>query len=162
MVENSFTIDKDALEITIIGTFNATPEALYQAYTDPLQIPKWWGPDAFTVEVTELDTRIGGSWRFIYATPGQEPFAWSGIYQELDPPRKIVSSFVFEPNPGHVHIGTVLIDDQHNDTTKVTETLKFMHAADLDDMVAQGIQQAQFERQARLANLTEAPQPNLA
>jgi len=156
MTENSFTINKDTLEVTIIGTFNATAEALYQAYTDPVQIPKWWGPDNFTVEVDQLDVHVGGSWRFVYSSPNHDSFAWSGIYQELVSAQKIVSTFVFEPNPRHVHIGTVLFESQPNGTTKVTETLKFMHAADLDDIVTNNVQEGQFARQERLAKLTEA------
>jgi len=157
MTEENFTINRETLEVITQGLYRATPDALYQAYTDKEQIPRWWGPDTIAVEVDQLDTRVGGSWRFIYSVPGQEPVAWSGIYQELDPPRKLVSTFVFEPNPGHVHIGTVLFEDRHDGTTKVTEILKFMHISDLDEVVASNIAEGQTERQARLAKLTEQP-----
>ena len=52
-------------------------------------------------------------------------------------------------------MGTVLFEDRHDGTTKVTETLKFMHLSDLDDVIANNIAQGQTERQERLARLTE-------
>lgn len=42
MSDTEFIVDKENLEVKISKVFNATPERMWQAHTDPEQIPKWW------------------------------------------------------------------------------------------------------------------------
>ena len=42
MSKTDFKVDKDKLEIRITRVFNATPERMWQAHTDPDQIARWW------------------------------------------------------------------------------------------------------------------------
>ena len=57
MAEATFAVDKDKLEVRIERVFDATPERLWQAYTDPEQIVQWW--EHTTID--KLDVRVGGS-----------------------------------------------------------------------------------------------------
>ena len=57
--------DTSDREIIITRTFNAPRELVWQAWTDPKQIVKWWGPIGFTNTLFEMDVRPGGIWRHI-------------------------------------------------------------------------------------------------
>ncbi|HYH36220.1 MAG TPA: hypothetical protein VD706_01840 [Candidatus Saccharimonadales bacterium] len=48
MANSTFEVDKENLEVRITRVFDATPERLWEAFTDASQIPKWWLTRALT------------------------------------------------------------------------------------------------------------------
>src|SRR5438128_742395 len=96
MPKTEVTIDKDALRVTAVRTFETTREKLFQAYTNPGMITKWWGPRVLSTVVDQLDMREGGSWRFIQKDHQGKEFAFHGVYKEITQPSKLVSTFEFE------------------------------------------------------------------
>jgi uncharacterized protein YndB with AHSA1/START domain len=59
-------------DIYIARVFNAPPEQVYQAFTDPDRLVQWFGPDDCTVarESIAIDPRVGGHLRFTMTGPG--------------------------------------------------------------------------------------------
>jgi uncharacterized protein YndB with AHSA1/START domain len=49
-------------EIVITRVFDAPRELLWNAWTDPRQVVRWWEPRGFTTTVHEMDVRPGGRW----------------------------------------------------------------------------------------------------
>jgi uncharacterized protein YndB with AHSA1/START domain len=46
------------------------PRALvFEAFTDPVHIGEWWGPDGFTNTMQEMHVKPGGAWRHIMHGP---------------------------------------------------------------------------------------------
>lgn len=78
-------------------TFDCTPEEMWAAWTDPVQLAKWISPfPGVDAEVHELDARVGGKVRFTMIGPDGTRFPTSELtYEVLDPPHEIVQ---FEPN----------------------------------------------------------------
>jgi uncharacterized protein YndB with AHSA1/START domain len=76
--------------------FPATPQRLWQAFTDPAQIPMWWGPHGTTTEVAEMDVRPGGRWRFVSRAPDRDDVTFYGEYLEVDPPKTLRWTFMFD------------------------------------------------------------------
>jgi uncharacterized protein YndB with AHSA1/START domain len=70
--------------------FDATPEDVFDAYTDP-DAQKEWYPDEpdWTVEA-ECDLRIGGVWNVAWGPPGSEPYRERNVFKEIDRPRRLV------------------------------------------------------------------------
>ncbi len=65
-------------EIVIIRVLNAPRELVYQAWTDPKHLEKWWGPNAFTTTTEKFDFREGGSWHHVMHGPdGKDYPNWS-------------------------------------------------------------------------------------
>src|SRR5262249_2020676 len=71
-------------------TFGAPGELVFQAWSDRKHLRHWGGPKDWTLPVSEMDFRVGGSWRYCMKGPdGME--AWGhGYYQEIVPPERIV------------------------------------------------------------------------
>lgn len=47
-------------EVTFDRIFDAPADKIWQAWTDPEQLKKWWGPDNVTIPECEIDLRVGG------------------------------------------------------------------------------------------------------
>lgn len=51
-------------EIVLSRVIDAPREAVFDAWTDPAQLPLWFGPQGLAIETHEIDVRVGGVWRF--------------------------------------------------------------------------------------------------
>ena len=155
MADNEFVIDREKLEVRTSRVFKAPATRLWRAYTDPEQIPKWWGPAYLTTVVDKMDVRVGGVWRFVQTEPSGKEHAFNGVYKEIDEPRKLVNTFEYEPIPGHIVLETMTLEERDNQTT-VTAVSAFTELADLEGMLAMDMKAGQLESQARLAVLVES------
>src|SRR5690606_25059589 len=79
--------------------FDASAQAVFRALTEPELIKRWWGfPSGRWVECV-ADVRPGGRWRNAVIDQGQEVF-FHGRYHEVDRPRRLVNTEVYEGVPG--------------------------------------------------------------
>jgi len=60
-----FTGETADREIIITRVVNAPCELVYETFTRPEHVVHWWGPAGFTIEIQEMDVRVGGSWSYI-------------------------------------------------------------------------------------------------
>lgn len=83
-------------ELVITRTFDAPRDLVYQAWTEPERLMKWWGPGGFTGTASEVDLRVGGNWRACMRSPeGVEH--WShGVYREIEPPERLTMTFTWD------------------------------------------------------------------
>jgi uncharacterized protein YndB with AHSA1/START domain len=144
-------------EIAMTRVFDAPRELVFKAYTDPSLIPQWWGPRGFTTTVDQMDVRPGGVWRFVLRGPDGSEDAFNGVYREIAPPQRIVSTFEFEGMPGHVSVETLTLEE-HTGKTKVTSTSLFQTVEDRDGMLQSGMEAGAAETYDRFAELLEALQ----
>ena len=153
MSDTTFEIDKDNLEVRITRVFNATPERMWQAHTEAEQIEQWW--DKTTVD--KLDFKVGGAWRFV--SEGEmngKPNAFSGVFKEIDEPKKIVRTFEFEPFAGHVMTESVIFEPVGDGKTKQITISKYSDEADLNGMVHMGMEKGAEAGLDRLAKVVES------
>ncbi len=90
------TIYSEGGDLVFERTFDAPREWVWQALTDPTQIPRWWGPHGTTTRVAEMDVRQGGKWRYVSSAPDREDVEFFGEYLEIDPPKGFKWTFMFE------------------------------------------------------------------
>jgi uncharacterized protein YndB with AHSA1/START domain len=85
-------------QLVIERTLKASPERVFDAFTDPDQLTKWWWPDGFTCPAAEVDLRVGGTYRLAMEWPGsisadaQFSHYMGGEYYEIDRPHRLVMS----------------------------------------------------------------------
>jgi uncharacterized protein YndB with AHSA1/START domain len=144
-------------EIAMTRVFDAPRELVFKAYTDSTLIPQWWGPRGFTTTVDQMDVRPGGVWRFVQRGPDGSEYAFNGVYREIAPPQRIVSTFEFEGMPGHVSVETLTLEE-HTGKTKVTSMSLFQTVEDRDGMLQSGMEAGAAETYDRFAELLEALQ----
>lgn len=82
--------------VEIARHFNAPPQEVWEAWTDPDQLDRWWWPERFHTEYV-LDVREGGSYRFrTVDVPGVGVLDVSGHYLLVDSPRALEYTWRWE------------------------------------------------------------------
>ena len=92
MATATLTPNQDAV---IAEIFIAAPPArVFQAISDPNQIPRWWGQDGmYHVVKSTADIRPGGKWRSDGKGADGTEFYVEGEYLEVEPPRRLVHTW---------------------------------------------------------------------
>ena len=68
----------------------APPELVFEVWTQPEHLTRWWGPDDFTLPVCEVDFSVGGKYKFCMRAPdGSDHWVW-GEYREIVAPERLV------------------------------------------------------------------------
>ena len=89
MTGNSNAAAKLEGELIVTRVLDATPENVFDAWTDPKQMEQWWGPKCFTNPVCELDVRPGGAWRIVMRGPDGMEYECGGVYSEVVKPERL-------------------------------------------------------------------------
>lgn len=139
-------------EIVTERVFDAPRDRVFEAFTDPQLIPRWWGPRRMTTIVDEMDVRPGGKWRFISHDCDDKEQCFRGIYREITPPERLVQTFEWEGMPGHVIVDTVIFEDLGG-RTRLTTTSLFHTSEERDGMLSSGMESGLSESHERLAEL---------
>jgi uncharacterized protein YndB with AHSA1/START domain len=84
-------------EIVITRTFNAPRRLVFDAFTKPELLKRWFhGPDGWTLAMCEFDARPGGKYRYVWQGSDGESMGMGGVIREIDPPARMVGTEVFD------------------------------------------------------------------
>jgi uncharacterized protein YndB with AHSA1/START domain len=83
-------------ELAMTRTFDAPRHLVFDAYTKPELLKRWFGPVGWTLVVCEIDLRVGGSWRYTMKKVDGSEMRLSGVYREIVVPERIVSTESFD------------------------------------------------------------------
>jgi uncharacterized protein YndB with AHSA1/START domain len=86
-------------EILIERDFAAPPALVWQAWTTPEHVRRWWPSHRGEMTVCDIDLRVGGKWRFVMVAHGELEVGFHGEYRELDAPHRMVSTEAYEGIP---------------------------------------------------------------
>lgn len=141
-------------EIVLTRVFDAPRQLVFEAWTRPEHVARWWGLRHQSMTVCEIDLRPGGAWRFVLREPDGQEFAFHGVYREIAPPERLVHTFVFEPMPQHEALITVVFREDDGKTT-MTETILHRTAAARDGHLQSGMEAGSAECLDRLEELLD-------
>ena len=124
-------------EFVLERQFKAPRTLMFQVFTQPEHLKRWWAPQPYTVPVCTIDLRPGGIWHYCLRSPeGQEHWARS-VYREIAPPEKLVYTSTFadehaNPIAGMPEHLTIVLFREEAETTTVTARVQFTSAAALE------------------------------
>lgn len=152
--DDTTTIVAEGSELILERTFDAPRDLVWQAFTEPDHIPRWWGPYETRTTVAEMDARPGGRWHYIHHTSDGHDVSFSGEYLEVVPPEKLVRTFRYdiEEYQSEPAVETVVLRDLGG-RTKVTNSSRFPSSEVLDQALATGMTRGALETYDRLARL---------
>jgi uncharacterized protein YndB with AHSA1/START domain len=113
-------------EIVMTRVFDAPRRLVFDAFTKPDLLKRWLtGSSGWTLPVCEIDLRVGGSIRYLWRGPAGEEMGMRGVFREITPPDRIVSTERFDQAwyPGEA-VGTVVFTEQGGKTT-LTQTIVY-------------------------------------
>jgi uncharacterized protein YndB with AHSA1/START domain len=81
----------------IVRTIRLPREQVFQAWTNPKEFKKWFGPEeGYSVPSAEFDFKTGGPYRFSMKSQHGEPYSVSGKFREINPPKWLVFTWNWE------------------------------------------------------------------
>jgi uncharacterized protein YndB with AHSA1/START domain len=83
-------------EIVVSREFDATPDLVWLCYVKPELLRRWYGLPDWKMTVCEIDLRVGGKWRFVTVSPDGYEMGSQGIYTEILPPERFVSTEYYD------------------------------------------------------------------
>ncbi len=83
-------------QILITREFDAPKHLVYDAYTTPELVRRWWSGRRGEMTIAEIDLRVGGTWRYVMVASGGFEVAFHGEYREIVPNERIVMTEVYE------------------------------------------------------------------
>jgi len=101
---------KTDTSLTLTRSFDAAPEALFQAWIDPVQVARWIGPRRMTAVVEKMEAREGGSYRIAMHEADGTAHTVQGAYREFAPPARLVFTWAWlaeSGKPGHESLVTI-------------------------------------------------------
>jgi uncharacterized protein YndB with AHSA1/START domain len=144
----------DGGDLTFERTFDAPRDKVWQAFTDPEAIPRWWGKHGTTTIVEEMDVRPGGKWRYVNRASDREEVAFYGEYLEVDPPKGFKWTFMFDvEGVGPMGGPETFIFEDVGGKTKITSTGHMGSVEVLEGALSTGMVPGALETWDRLAAL---------
>jgi uncharacterized protein YndB with AHSA1/START domain len=147
--ETQIVSDPDVPLVRIVREFDASPDKVFRAHTDPELVAQWLGPRDLTMTVEHYDCRTGGSYRYIQSRNGED-YGFHGSFHEVRPNELIVQTFTFEGMPDGVALEKLQLEDLGNGRTRLTATSLVDSFADRDAFVASGMETGVVEGYERL------------
>jgi uncharacterized protein YndB with AHSA1/START domain len=144
-------------EIVMIRAFDAPRELVFEAWTNPEHVRHWWGLRSSTIVVCEGDVRPGGSWRYVTREANGVEVPFTGVYQEVDPPERLVYTEMYDVEPfnsGDPALNTVTFTDEDGSTV-VTLTTVYPSKEVRDFVLGTGMETGAAESYDRLAELLQ-------
>ena len=149
-------------EIFIVRELEAPRELVFKTFTDPELYSQWLGPRRLTTTFEKLESKNGGSYRFINEDEKGNKFAFHGVYHEVLVPERIIGTFEFEglPEKGHVSLEITKFEELPGGRTKLTTQDVFMSVADRDGMIQSGMEEGVNDSYDRLEELLATMKSN--
>jgi uncharacterized protein YndB with AHSA1/START domain len=143
-------------EIVLTRVFEAPRQMVYDAFSKPELLKRWFGPHGWSLATCEVDHRVGGGFRFVLQGPNGQRMGMRGVYRELEPPNRSVHVESYDEYPGESIVTSVLTEEMERTTLTVTITYP---SREVRDMVAMsGMEHGAAESYDRLAELLTAEQ----
>jgi uncharacterized protein YndB with AHSA1/START domain len=136
-------------------TLRAKASVVYDAYTKPELVKRWWAPKSRGLEMVqcEADVRVGGAYVYALAREGKIVVTFTGKYLELDRPHRLVQTAAMAPFPEE-SVATVTFTEKDGVTELVSREV-YPSKEILDEAIKSGMESGALETMDLLAELVE-------
>src|SRR5579863_1302246 len=130
-------------EIVMTRAFDAPRRLVFEAMTKPQHLVRWFGPHGWTLAVCEVDFRPGGAWRFVLRGPDGAGMGMRGVYREITPPERFVSTESSDDSPGQ-SVNTLTFSEE-NGRTRFKITVLYASGEIRDAIIRSGMERGAGE-----------------
>ncbi len=110
-------------DVVMTRVFNAPRRLVFDAWTRPELLVRWFGARGWTVPVCEIDLRPGGAYRYVMRGPEAADVTLRGTYREIDPPERLAWTEGYEGfseegwRPEDETLNTMVLTERDGKTT---------------------------------------------
>ena len=138
-------------EIVLTRVFDAPRNLVFDAFTKPELLKRWFGPRGWSLPVCAVDLRVGGTFRFVLRGPDGTDMGMRGVYREIVPPERSVHTESFDAYPGASLVTAVWAE--RGSKTTLTITLLYPSQEVRDAVISSGMEHGAAESYDKLAEL---------
>lgn len=146
------TADPELPLVRTTREFDAPPEKVFLAHTDPELFVQWNGPRSTETQIDHYDCRTGGTYRYRHISGGDE-FSARGCFHEVRSSDLIVQTFSIEDGGDAVALERLVFEDLGGGRTRLTSTLLVDSFQARDAIIASGMEYGVREGYERLDEL---------
>ncbi len=140
MNQTEIILDEKVPLVRIVREFDAPPEKVFRAHTDPDLLSRWLGPRDLTMTVDHYECRTGGAYRYLHSR-GDEEYAFYGSFHEVREPDTIVQTFTYEGFPDSVSLERLTLEELDGGRCRLVATSLVDSFEARDAFVASGMEQ---------------------
>ena len=146
-------------DLILTRSFNAPPEKVFNAWTQPALLKQWFAPLPWTVARAVLDVRVGGANLIVMRSPEGQEFPGHGVYLEIVKSQRLVFTNAFtkawEPSEQKPLMIVEVTLEQQGEMTKYTARVRHWTIADREAHEKMGFHQGWVACAEQLATLVE-------
>src|SRR5580765_5465631 len=125
-------------EIVLTRVFDGPRRLVWDAFTKPELLKRWFGPRGWSLVICEVDLRVGGGFRFVLRGPDGKDMGMRGVYREIVPPERSVHMGSFDDFPGESQVTAVMTEE--NGRTTLTASVLYPSKEIRDIVIQSGME----------------------
>jgi len=134
---NSVDTVQDPRSIIATRVFDAPRDLVFEAFTDPKHLSRWWGPIGFSTTTHAIAVRPGGVWRFVMHGPDGRDYQNRITYDEVVKPERLVYRHGGGEDVEPVKFQVTVTFEDLGGKTRLTMHMLFASAAERDRVIAE-------------------------
>ena len=138
-------------EIVMTRVFDTPRRLVFEAFSKPELLKRWFGPRGWSLTVCEVDLRVGGGFRFVLKGPDGTEMGMRGVYRKIDPPEGSVHTESFDDYPGDSQVTMALVEQ--GGKTTMTVTVLYPSQEVRDAVLKSGMEHGAAESYDKLAEM---------
>ena len=144
-------------EIVITRAVNASARVVFDAWTKPEFVRRWWAPKSrgVTLSRCDADLREGGAYRYVMRRSDGQEMVFSGTYAEFNPHSRLAYTQIFEPMRHMGETSVTVTLDEAAGATKITSIERYPSGQVRDAILATGMESGMRESMEQLENLID-------
>jgi len=146
----------EARSIVFVRTFDAPRALVFSAFSSPVHLGQWWGPNGFTTTTHAFEFRLGGVWRFVMHGPDGRDYQNRITFDEIAAPARLVYHHggADDVEPAEFSVTVTFADE--GGKTRLTWHMLFPSVAERDRIVREyGAEEGLKQTVGRLAEHLE-------
>jgi uncharacterized protein YndB with AHSA1/START domain len=138
--------------LEMVREFDAPPERVWRAATDPELVVQWLGPYRNEMRLETWDVRPGGSYHYVHITPDGREEHFHGVYHQVVENELAIQTFEWAGAPNQVAVDSVTYEDLGGRTRMRTRSV-FPSIEALEMAMQNGMEYGMRESMERLEAL---------
>jgi uncharacterized protein YndB with AHSA1/START domain len=158
MMSNGMIVERISdRELVVTRSFNARPQIVFDAWTKPDLLKRWWAPKSLGVSLFECesDPRVGGKYRYAFGRDPTNPEVFSGSYSEVEPPARLVLTQIYERMRSAGEAVITITFEEKEGRTRVSLHQLYPNKESCDGAVASGMERGMRETFDQLEALVQ-------
>jgi uncharacterized protein YndB with AHSA1/START domain len=160
-VEVNVTLPSER-EIAFTCRFQRSARSLFEAWTRPEHLRRWWGCEGSSILHCAIDLRVGGDWSLVMRMADGSDHSFDGTYREILCPHRLVYTERYDmPKFGSPEWLTTVSFDETQEATLVTHTIQHRSREVRDGHLQAGMEDGMLDALKRLDEHTAAMEQGL-